>query len=331
MPVTLAQAQVNTQTDIDYMVIDNFRRYSYVLDSMTFDDTVNPGTGGATLTYGYVRLTGAGSSAFRAVNTEYTPGQATRASTTVTLKPLGGSFNVDRILANLGPAQTNEVNFQLNQLLLSTRTRFQQEVILGDTAVDANGFDGLSKLLTGTANEQTTATNWVTPATQIAAQQELDKLDELLSRVIPSTVGSGDIGAPGALPAGLKAILGNTKSIHQLKRLARWAAMATTTQDAAGRRVDMYGEWALVNIGDRQDGSGPIIPITSDATDIYAVTFGLDALHGASVAGSPLVRTFMPDFSLAGAVKTGEVEMGPLAICLRNLKSAAVYRSITVQ
>lgn len=331
MPITLAQAQVNSANDVDYAVIDNLRRYSWLLDQIVFDDTVTPGTGGASLGYTYTRLTAAASAAFRALNTEFTPGQATRAQTTVTLKPLGGSFNVDRVLSNLGPQQTNEVNFQLAQLLISVRGKFQQEVVLGDTAVDANGFDGLSKLLTGTANEESTAVNWATVATQVAAQQQLDILDELLSRVIPSTVGSGDIGAPGALPPGVKAILGNTKSIHQLKRLARWSSMATTVQDAAGRRIDMYGEWVLVNIGDRQDGSGPIIPITANVTDVYAVTFGLDALHGASVANAPLVKTFMPDFTTSGAVKTGEVEMGPVAICLRNLKAAAVKRAITVQ
>jgi hypothetical protein len=37
------------------------------------------------------------------------------------------------------------VSFQLQQLLTSIRVRFQQELILGDTAVDAKGFDGLSK------------------------------------------------------------------------------------------------------------------------------------------------------------------------------------------
>lgn len=332
MPITLAQAMVNAQSDIDYAVIDNLRRNSWLMDQIVFDDTVNPGTGGGTMTYGYTRLSNAASAQFRALNTEYTPGQATRTRFTVDLKPLGGAFTLDRVLANLGGAQTNEINFQLQQLLISIRTRFSQEVILGDTAVDANGFDGLSKSLTGTSTEQTTATNWNTVATQIAAQQELDKLDELLSRIVPSTVGGGDIGAPGALPVGVKAILGNTKSIHQIKRLARWAAMTTSVQDSMGRRIDMYGDWVLVNIGDRQDGSGPIIPITASATDVYAVTFGLDSFHGASLGGGvPLMRSAMPDFSTAGAVKSGEVEMGPVAMCLRNTKAAAVYRSITVQ
>jgi hypothetical protein len=57
MPITLAQAQVNTPNDVDYAVIDNLRRYAGCSDQIVFDDTVTPGTGGGTLTYGYTRLT----------------------------------------------------------------------------------------------------------------------------------------------------------------------------------------------------------------------------------------------------------------------------------
>lgn len=334
MPITLAQAQVNTTNDVDFAVIDNLRRYGgWLLDQIVFDDVVTPGTGGASLTFGYTRLTTAAPAAFRALNTEYTPGQATRTRYTVDLKVLGGSYNIDRVLANLGPAATNEVAFQTQQMLVSIQTRFAQEVILGDTAVDANGFDGLDKSLTGTTTELTTATNW-TPAsitTQVLANAELDKLDAWLSGIVPSHVGGGDQGMPGQLPAGRKAILGNTKSIMRLKALARWASLATSQKDDLGRQIDMYGDWVLVDIGDRADGSTPIIPITSNATAIYAVTFGLDAFHGVSAANSPLVSNIPPDFTTAGAVKTGEIEMGPIAMVLKNTKSAGVYRNITVQ
>jgi hypothetical protein len=334
MPITLAQAQVNTLNDVDFAVIDNLRRYSWLLlDQIVFDDAATPGTGGGTLTYGYTRLSTAAAAAFRALQhrVHARSGDADLGYT-VDLKPLGGAFTVDRVLANLGPAASNEVTFQMQQLLTSIQTRFQQEVILGDTAVDSNGFDGLDKALaTGTATELSTATNWATVATQVAANQELDKLDEWLSRIVPSHVGSGDQGAPGALPAGRKAILGNTKSIFRLKSLARWAALATSMKDDLGREISMYGDWVLVDLGDRADGGSPIIPISSNATAVYAVTFGLDAFHGVSVANSPLVASNMPDFSTAGAIKSGEVEMGPLAMVLKNTKSAGVYRNITVQ
>jgi hypothetical protein len=338
MPVTLAQAATNTLNDVDFSVIDNFRRYSWLLDQIVWDDTVTPGTGGGSLTYGYTRLSTAAPAQFRGYNTEYAPSQATRSRFTVDLKVAGGAFTVDRVLADLGPAATNEVTFQMQQILTSTRTRLQQEIILGDTAVDANGFDGLSKSLTGTTTEKTAgylsgSGDWKasTVITQALAQSRLDEVDDWLSNIVPSHTGSGDQGAPGALPPGTKAIIGNTKVITRFKALARWSAIFTTTKDDLGRQVTSYGDWVLVDIGDRADGASPIVPITTNATDLYAVTFGLDSFHGASLAGAPLVRTWMPDFSVAGAVKSGELEFGPVAMVLKNTRSAGVLRTITVQ
>lgn len=333
MPITLAQAQVNTQSDVDYSVIDNLRRYSWLLDQIVFDDTVTPGTAGGSLTYGYTRLVTAAPASFRAINSEYTPGKATRQRYSVDLKPFGGAFEVDRVLRNLGPSQTNEVTFQMQQLLTSVRTRFAQELILGDTAVDANGFDGLSKMLTGTTTERTaTVADWTaaTVVTQALAMARLDEVDEWLSTIVPSHTGGGDQGAPGALPPGVKAILGNTKSITRFKALARWAAMYSEEKDSLGRKIMSYGDWVLVDLGDRADGSTPIIPVSSSSTDLYAVTFGLDSVHAASSAGNPLVETWLPDFSVSGAVKTGEIEMGPAALVVKNTKAAGVLRGIDV-
>ena len=120
---------------------DGFRRHRY------------PGTGGGSLTYAYTRLTAAAPAAFRALNSEYTAGQATRDRYSVDLVPMGGSFQVDRVLANLGAAATNEVSFQMQQLLTAIRTTWQTAVINGDTSVDADGRDGLDKALTGTWTE----------------------------------------------------------------------------------------------------------------------------------------------------------------------------------
>jgi hypothetical protein len=39
----------------------------------------------------------------------------------------------------------------------------------------------------------------------------------------------------------------------------------------------------------------------------------------------------MPDFTVAGAVKTGEVELGPVAVALKRTKAAAVKRNVKVQ
>jgi len=354
MAITLAQAQVNTQDDINFNVIDNLRRYSWLLDNMVWDDTVTPGTGGGSLTYGYTRLTTPAPAAFRALNNEYQPNQATRSRFTVDLVPLGGSFQIDRVLANLGPAASNEVNFQMQQLMTSVRTKFEDACINGDTSVDANGFDGLDKALTGTDTEYLPINNGASTGyfdwTAATINDEnkgmgcLDILDDFLSKIVPSKTGGGDLGEPGALPPGVKAILGNTKSITRIRSLARRASLYTQTTDSLGREIQQYGQWVLVDLGDAADGATPIVPIeTRDAdgsgsggnitglTDLYAVTFGLDSFHGASVAGTELVHTWMPPMDLPGAVKNGEIEMGPVAPVLKNTRSAAVLRNIKVQ
>ncbi len=49
MAVTLAEAQKNVQDDLQIGVIDEFRKSSFILDHITFDDAVSPTGGGATL------------------------------------------------------------------------------------------------------------------------------------------------------------------------------------------------------------------------------------------------------------------------------------------
>ena len=56
MAITLAQAKVGMADKVDQAVIDEFRRESFILDRLTFDNAVSPGTGGSTLVYGYLKL-----------------------------------------------------------------------------------------------------------------------------------------------------------------------------------------------------------------------------------------------------------------------------------
>ena len=50
MPITLAQAKVGMANHVDQQVIDQFRRGSMLLNALTFDNSVSPGTGGSTPT-----------------------------------------------------------------------------------------------------------------------------------------------------------------------------------------------------------------------------------------------------------------------------------------
>jgi hypothetical protein len=216
--------------------------------------------------------------------------------------------------------------------------KFNEMVILGDTAVDPNAFNGLAKTLSGTSNELNSVQLDLTAATittQALALAALDKIDVWLSGIYASRVGSGQSSnVTGSLPPGRLAILGNTALITRLKAIMRWSALYTQTDIGLGQKVDSYGPWQLIDIGDRNDGTGPIIPIGVTAageTDMYAVSFGMDALHGASVGGKPLLQYFEPEWNSPGAVKIGELEMGPASLVLKSTKAAGVYKKVKVQ
>ncbi|MER8219697.1 major capsid protein [Streptomyces sp. NPDC094143] len=331
MPVTLAEAKLNAQDDVDVQVIDEFAKSSDILNRMTFDDVVSP-TGGDTLTYGYRRLITQVSADFRAINSEYTPTEVTTQRYTVDLKPLGGSFQVDRVVARIGAAASGAVALNMSQKIKAARAKFADAVINGDTAVDSNGFDGLSKILTGTSTEYLPLSNgeasgyvdWTTIASKADAMAALRHIDDWLA----------------SLDETPDVIYGNRKTLSLFKALAMWTDQYDKNQDAFGREIMRYNGVELVDLKTKAGSNTDVIPLVTrdpDAGgaggnitglgDLYAVRYGLDAFHGVSVVGD-LVQTWLPDFTRAGAVKTGEVEMGPIAVALKATKAAGVFRNI---
>lgn len=316
MAVTLAQARLNVQDDLQMGIIDEFRKSNYLMNALPFDDVVSPTGGGATLTYGYTRLVTQPTAAFRAVNTEYTPQEVEKQRYTVDLKVFGGAYEVDRIIAGMGGI-ADEVALQASQKAKAASALFCDTVINGDSSTNAVAFDGLDVALTGSSTEfnaSGTAIDLSTSA-QVTANymQFLDMLDEFLTELD---------GQPSAL-------LCNTKMCAKLRAVARRAGMYQTSQDEWGRTVESYGAIPFIDLGSKPGTNDPIIATSSNETSIYAVRFGLDGFHGISMAGQPPVRMWLPDFSTAGAVKKGEVEM-VAAVALKATKAAGVFRKIKV-
>ncbi|GAA2037379.1 hypothetical protein GCM10009740_31480 [Terrabacter terrae] len=333
MPVTLAQAKLNATDDVDVQIIDEFQKSNDVLNRLTFDDVVSGAGNGATLTYGYTRQITQRGAAFRAINSEYTPTEVTKQRYTVDLKPLGGSFQIDRVLNRV--AQAAETAFQMRELLKGTSAKFNDSFFNGDTAVDANGFDGLNKLLTGTATEYLPVSNgvstgyvdWTAVSSQSAAFQAIAHIDAWL--------GTLD-GRPDAiyLPRKAKALF---------KVIASYAGQYSIDRDSVGNVVESYNGIPLIDPGQKDGSALDVLQVVSRDTDgagaggtitgladLYAVRYGLDGVHGVAMAGQPLVSNWMPDFSTAGAVKTGEAELGPVAVVVKKTKSAAVLRNVKV-
>lgn len=317
MAVTLAQARLNVQDDLQAGIIDEFAKSSFILNNIPFADVVSPTGGGATLTYAYTRQITQPTAAFRKVNAEYTPSEVQKQRYTTDLKVFGGAFEIDRIIAGMGGI-VDEVAWQANQKVKAASALFSDTIINGNTSTDEDVFDGLDVALTGSATEinaSGTAIDLSTSANVTTNWQAfLDTLDEFLGELD---------GTPDAL-------LVNSKMAAKLRAVARRASMYQTTKDNWGRQVEMYGNIPFVDVGAKAGSNAPIIATTSNETSIYAVRFGLDAFHAISMAGQPPVKIWLPDFTTAGAVKKGEVEM--VAGCaLKTTKSCGVLRKIKVQ
>ncbi|UIX33550.1 major capsid protein [Streptomyces sp. GQFP] len=332
--VSLAEAKNNATDDLDVQVIDEFRKSSAVLDSLQFEQAVNPTGGGATLTYGYRRLITQPTAGFRALNSEYTTSNVTTQKYSVDLAVLGGAFEVDRVIAQIGPAASGSVALNMAQKIKATSTQFQDAVINGDTETDENGFDGLDKALSGSNTEfrLDRVTNWSDfDADPASVHKALDAIDEFLSLLD---------GAPTV-------ILGNGLALARVRAAARRAGMYTRNPvdgllGPGGRPVEreQYGNIVFADPGTKAGSNDPIIPVenrtvggtaATGLTDLYAYRAGLDGFHAVATAGGQIVSTYLPDFTTAGAVKKGEVEMGPVAVALKATKAAAVFRNIKVR
>ena len=312
MAVTLAQAKLNVQDDLQAGIIDEFAKSSFILNNIPFADVVSPTGGGATLTYAYTRQITQPTAAFRKVNAEYTPSEVQKQRYTTDLKVFGGAFEIDRIIAGMGGI-VDEVAWQANQKVKAASALFSDTIINGNTSTSEDVFDGLDVALTGSATEinaSGTAIDLSTSANVTSNYMAfLDSLDEFLGELD---------GTPDAL-------LVNSKMAAKLRAVARRAGMYQTTKDNFGRQVEMYGNIPFVDVGAKAGSNDPII-----ATDSSAGTTSIYAFHAISMAGQPPVKIWLPDFSTAGAVKKGEVEM--VAGCaLKTTKSCGVLRKIKVQ
>ncbi len=320
MPITLAEAKVGMADKVDQFIVDEFRRNSLLLDALTFDDAVSPGTGGSTMTYGYVKLLTPATAGFRAINTEYTPQEAKRQKATADLKIFGGSAQVDRVIQSTSGA-VNEIDFQLKEKVKGATNLFHYKTINGDSTETADEFDGLDVMLTGSSTEyNTSAAIDISTSGQLDANYKtlIDMLDEFLSAFD---------GNPGML-------MGNAKLMTKIRSAARRAGYLTHSEDAFGRKVTGFNGIPLVDLGYFWNGTTtiPTVPINSTAgtTDLYAAAFGLDGFHGISPAGGKIVNTYLPDLSQPGAVKKVEVEM-VAAVVLKNSRKAGVFRKLKVQ
>ena len=313
MAITLEEAKVGMADKVDQNIVDMFRRSSFLLDQMVFDNTISPGAGGSTLNYGYIQLKSPATAEIRDVGCEYDPGEATREQKTTNAVIMGGSFQIDRVLQNTAGA-CDELAFQAEQKIKATANYFHNLVINGDT--DNGHFDGLKKLLAGTSNEIQSNVSLIDSAEiDRNANAFLDEMDKFLS----------------VLDGQASMLLMNREMLTKFRAVARRAGYYERTKNDFGNVVETYAGIPLVDMGQYYDGNEccDIIPSEDGLTDIYAVCLGLDGFHGISPQGTGVITCYMPDLNAPGAVKTGEVEL-VAGVALKNTLKAAVLKNIVV-
>lgn len=317
MAITLEEAKKNVQDDLQMGVIDEFQKSNWILEHIPFDDAVSPTGGGATPSYSYTRLKTQPTAAFREINKEYTPAEVTKERHTVEIKVFGGSYEIDRVIANMGGI-ISEVELQQSQKIKAAQALFNDTFINGDSGTDSKAFDGLEKALAGSSTEYNKDGVIDLSTSELITQNYqyfLDMLDEFL----------------GGLDGTPSCIMGNTKLIAKIRACARRASMYQVTKDNWGNQVESYGGIPFVDMKAKPGTNDDVVKTGVDGkTSLYVARLAMDGLHAVSFAGVAPVQTWLPDFNTAGAVKKGEVEMNA-ALALKASKAAGVFRNIKVK
>lgn len=257
--LTLAEAAKLSTDDLQRGIVETFVLESAVLDRVPLINI----EGNA---YKYNEEATLPGVEFRAVNAAYTESTGTVNPKTESLVILGGDSDVDKFIER---TRSNLQSQRATQDYLKVKaavTKYQDAFVNGDTAVDANSFDGLKKRLTG-AQVIDAGTNGapVLGASDSDIHAFLDKLDEMIAAV------DGDVAA-----------LYMRKAIRQrLSSAARRLGFWDQARDEFGRLVQSYNGIPMLDIGKKADGT-EIIPqnevqgTSTAATSIYAVAFSED-------------------------------------------------------
>lgn len=211
-----------------------------------------------------------GGAEFRAVNAGYAESTGTFASATESLVIMGGDADVDRYLQQTRSNLIDQMQTQVKMKSKAVAYLFNDTMINGDVAKDANAFNGLAKRLTGAQVIDAGGIPIVGNAGS-DMQAFFDAVDNLLSA------------CPGAdMLVANSAVLARFRSASR-----RLTAGSIGYQDGdLGRATLTYNGIPLVDGGKRVDGTPVVGPDAtgSDATSIYAINYG-DGLLDEGVVG----------------------------------------------
>jgi len=257
MALTLAEAALLSENDLQRGVIETFVQSSPVLDRLP----LMPIEGNA---YAYNEEAVLPGVAFRSVNEAYVESTGTVNQKTETLAILGGDADVDRFIVQTRGNLNDQRAVQTSMKVKAASYKYQDTFFNGDVAVDPKGFDGLRKRLIG-SQVLVAATNGIGPVA--AGHGFFDALDELIA----------------AVAGGADALYANAAVISKIWSSARRLGGAEfMNEELTGKRVRTYNGIPLLDPGATAAGV-TILPQTETegtaagtVSSIYAVKFGQD-------------------------------------------------------
>jgi hypothetical protein len=266
MAVSLAQAAVLSQNDLQAGVLERFLIESPVLDRLP----LIPIDGNA---YAYNAESTLPGIEFRAVNAAYSESTGAVVQASESLVILGGDADVDTFIQATRSNLNDQLETQIRLKVKAAAYKFQDAFFNGDVAVDANSFDGLKKRLTG-GQVVATATNGIPVVGNggTDVQTAMDALDALLALAKVN-------GANGAIYAN---DLIRARITSALRRANMVADQDMVLTDNVTKRVTAYRGTPILDPGVNLAGAR-ILPQTETqgtaagtASSVYAVRFGED-------------------------------------------------------
>jgi hypothetical protein len=266
MAVTLAQAALLSQNDLQRGVIETFVQLSPVLDRLPLLNI----EGNA---YAYDAEATLPGVAFRSVNEAYTESTGTVNQSTESLVILGGDADVDRFIVQTRGNLNDQRAIQTRLKVKAASYKFQDTFFNGDVTVDTKAFDGLKKRLTGGQVISAGTNGAGVNADATTRSAFFDNLDALLAAVPGIGPDNGAIYANASILAKYRSALRNSNQSTE------------TITDAAGKRVLTWNGIPFLDPGNNNAGTA-ILPQTetqgssSLASSVYAVKFGEDETDG---------------------------------------------------
>lgn len=268
MAVTLAESAEITQDPRLPAVVGQLQ-VSNVLNRVPFENIV-----GRAFSYNSEATLPA--AAFRAVNAGYTESTGTFTTATENIVILGGEYVVDRFLEQTSAGTVASlVAAQRDMKARSIAAKWADTFFNGDTAVDANSFNGLKKRVTG-GQVITSGTNGAAMNTDAATRTAfLDRLDALVAAV-----------------PGCDALYASRQVIAMLRTVYRNVTLSNYTFDElTGQRVEVptWQGIPILDAGLKADQTAILaqnetVGTSTNTSSIYAVNFG-QSLNEPGVVG----------------------------------------------